>query len=100
MLSKQPAANIKVFAVWQPILVTDFRPPTTGVLKRIADVRAAQFWDPNHLLAAQIPGEPDCCRSNGVLWDVVAIYPPGAVWNEKLPAPSSLTGPVVDTLQR
>jgi hypothetical protein len=78
--------------------VTDFRAPTTGVLRRLHDPRAAQYWDPAHLLAAQLPGEPECCRNDGILWDIAAVYPPGAQWTDKPPTPTLFNGPVVDAL--
>jgi hypothetical protein len=70
----------------------------TAVLKRLPDARARQYWDPGHLLAAQLPGEPECCRRDGILWDVAAVYPPGLQWLDKLPPAQFLNGPVVDVL--
>ena len=89
---------MKVFAVWEPILFSDFRSPVSAVLKRLHDTRARQYWDPGHLLAAHIPGEPECCRDNGILWDIAAVYPPGVQWRDKLPAPTFLNGPVADVI--
>jgi hypothetical protein len=39
--------------------------------------------------------DPGCCTQNGTLWDVIAVYPPGARWTETLPAPQFFAGPVV-----
>ena len=91
-----------VFAVWEPILPTDWSAPGTGVLDRLNDRRVRQFWDPGHVLAAAIKKaetsgqlHPDCCERKGFLWDLTAAYAPGARWGDTLPEPVLLNGPVV-----
>jgi len=39
---------------------------------------------------------PDCCDRDGILWDLAAVYPPGAAWNGQMPAATVFNGPVVD----
>ena len=94
-----------VFAVWEPILPTDWSKPSASVLRRLSDNRVRQFWDPNHTLAAILKKaeefgklHPDCCTRKGFLWDLTAAYVPGALWREMLPEPILLNGPVVDTV--
>jgi hypothetical protein len=84
------------------MLATDLTAPTSLVLQRLKDARARQFWDPRHTLAARLtadarPPQPrqHCCDQKGVLWDLVAVYPPGEVWTEHLPAATFFDGPVV-----
>jgi hypothetical protein len=91
-----------VFAIWEPILPTDWSAPGTGVLNRLNDRRVRQFWDPGHVLAAVIKKaetsgqlHPDCCDHNGFFWDLAAVYAPGSRWNDLLPEPVLLNGPVV-----
>ncbi len=91
-----------VFAVWEPILPTDWSAPGTSVLDRLRDRRVRQFWDPGHLVAAIIKKaetigqlHPDCCVRNGFLWDVTAVYAPGSRWGDALPEPVFFNGPVV-----
>ena len=90
-----------VFAVWEPILPTDWMPPTTGALSRLSDRRIRQFWDKNHAVAEILAQsrvdqpQPDCCRRRGTLWDLVAVYPPGAEWRATLPVATVFDGPVV-----
>ena len=93
-----------VFAVWEPILPTDWSAPGTSVLQRLSDRRVRQFWDPNHTLAtvmkkAEASGKlhPDCCERKGFLWDLTAAYAPGSRWADNLPEPMLLNGPVVHT---
>jgi hypothetical protein len=94
---------VRVFAVWEPILVTDLAPPLSSVLDRVPDLRARQFWDPGHVLSAQMkkdarPPQPvqDCCEKSGHLWDLVAVYPAGATWTDRMPPATIFNGPVVD----
>ena len=91
-----------VFAVWEPILPTDWRAPGTSVLSRLSDQRVQQFWDPDHLVAGVLKRtegmdklEPDCCETKGFLWDLTAVFPPGALWTETPRGPSLFDGPVV-----
>ena len=93
---------MRVFVVWEPILRSDFMAPTTAVLRRIPDARARHYWDEKHLLAnlmkrdARPPQpEPACCESDGILWDLVAMYPKGARWEATLPPAVVFDGPVV-----
>jgi hypothetical protein len=91
--------SVLVFAVWEPMLPTDWSAPGTGVLNRLNDRRVRQFWDPDHVVAAVIKKaetsgqlHPDCCERNGFLWDLTAAYAPGARWSDHLPEPIFLNG--------
>jgi hypothetical protein len=74
ILNNHRASSVVVFAVWEPILPTDWSAPDTSVLDRLNDRRVRQFWDPGHVLAA---------------------YAPGARWSDILPEPVLLNGPIV-----
>jgi len=72
------------------------------VLGRLTDPRVKQFWDSNHLIAKQLAKdarppqpEPGCCTRNGILWDLVAVYPPDAVWTQTMPPAVLFDGAVV-----
>ena len=100
--STQP--NLRVFVVWEPILWGDWHHPTTGTLARISDARAAQFWDPGHIVAQELKRamkpetslpKPKCCTANGFYWDMAAIFPTGARSNGALPQPVFFDGAVV-----
>ncbi len=61
-----------------------------------------EIWDRQHLVAKHLAKdarppqpEPQCCTRNGVLWDLVAVYPPDAVWTEAMPPAVLFDGPVV-----
>jgi hypothetical protein len=94
---------VRVFAVWEPILATDWRKPGSGVLSRLTDSRVKQIWDPQHLIARRLAKdarppqpEPGCCTRDGILWDLVAVYPPDARWTEVIPAAVLFDGAVVN----
>jgi hypothetical protein len=84
--------------VWEPMLPTDWSRPSRLVQWRISDPRAVQFWDQDHLVAKELRAHlsdrrPDCCSGNGILWDVVAVYPRNARWDS---APPFIDGPVLE----
>ena len=92
-----------VFAVWEPILATDWQSPAAGVLSRLKDARVRQYWDPQHLLAQRLAAdarEPQpkqaCCLRGNILWDMAALYPAGAQWKDSLPPAAFFNGPVFD----
>ena len=92
--------------VWEPILPTDWSPPTTWALKRMKDLRVQQYWDPDHVFAKRLAADArapqpahDCCDRSGVLWDLAALYPAGAVWEDRMPVATVFNGPVVDILE-
>jgi len=92
---------VTVFAVWEPILPTDWMPPTTGALRRLSDHRVRQFWDKNHVVAQTLAESrlgqppPSCCSRSGTLWDLIAVYPAGAKWRATLPPATVFDGPIV-----
>lgn len=102
ILKREKADKLTVLVVWEPILASDWGRPTRPVLGRIPDQRVIQFWDKDHLVAKQLDqqiskSQPSCCRHEGVLWDLVAIYPRGVQWGGSEPV--FVDGPVakVDT---
>ena len=102
ILEQHPAARIQVFAVWEPMLATDWQSPTGGVLARLKDARARQYWDPRHLLALRLAADARdpqpkqaCCVRDNILWDLAALYPPGAEWKDVMPPAVFFNGPVV-----
>jgi hypothetical protein len=67
---------VRAFAVWEPVLPTDWASPSTTALRRISDSRASQFWDRGRLISRSM-GEHD---RRSVVWDYIAVYPAGAIW--------------------
>lgn len=80
------------------MLPTDWQKPTSLALSRVSDVRAEQYWDKNHLVADALrkhlsEDQPNCCIRDGHIWDVVALYPKAAAFNNT--SPIFIGGPVV-----
>lgn len=82
---------VRAFVIWEPVLVTDWTSPSTAALRRISDTRAAQFWDKDRLISRAM-GEHD---RQSVVWDYIAVYPPGDLWQDRPPEPLYHGGPVV-----
>ena len=102
ILRSHRQARVRVFAVWEPILLTDWRRPVSSALGRLSDARVAQFWDPRHVIAKRMARDArapqpkqHCCERDGNLWDLAAVYPPGATWTASLPTAVVFDGPVV-----
>lgn len=96
-----------MFAVWEPILPTDYSSPGTAVLARLSDPRVSQYWDKDHLFAEQLGRKieadagqlrPKCCTHKGIQWDEVAVYDQQAHWDGQFPRAVFLDGPVVHAL--
>jgi hypothetical protein len=80
-----------VFVIWEPVLPTDFGAPSTATLRRISDPRAFQYWDKEHLVSSEL-GETD--RSS-VVWDYVAVFSPGTLWDKVPSQPAYSHVPVI-----
>ena len=86
---------MRAFVVWEPVLPTDWSSPSTAALRRISDSRAAQFWDERRLISHAM-GEHN---RRSIVWDYIAVYPAGAIWNERPPQALYSGGPVVDVTE-
>ena len=82
------------------MLTTDWQSPTSGVLARLNDARARQYWDPHHLVAQRLAADARdpqprqaCCLRDNFLWDLAALYPPGVEWKDAMPPRCSSTAP-------
>ena len=80
--------------IWEPVLATDFVAPSTAALARIADARAEQYWDRKRALS-HLLGERN--RST-VVWDHIAVYAPGTLWQDAPPNPIYSDNPVLDVI--
>ena len=102
-LNRHSEQKALVLVVWEPMLATDWRPPSGSTMGRIPDKRARQFWDPNHTVAGALNDlvkhkppqlEPTCCFDRGFYWDDAILYALHQEWKD---APASVfwDGPVV-----
>ena len=95
ILKEEHDPKIRVFVVWEPVLPTDLGAPSTVTLSRVSDLRASQYWDKGHLISRSL-GERD---RRSVIWDYVAVYPPGALWDKAPPQPLYSHAPVVRSVE-
>ena len=111
VLRKVGGRPVRVFVVWESVLWSDFAPPTSKVLSLISDSRASQYWDKDLVLSAKADSLGDTSRrqaaaaagKKAVVWDVAAIFPPGARWDANFPSPTFASRPVIariDEIQR
>ena len=111
VLKKVGGRPVRVFVVWESVLWTDFAPPTSKVLSLVSDSRASQYWDKGLLLSAKAESLRNtsarqaaaAAAKNAVVWDVAAIFPPGARWDANFPSPTFASRPVIariDEIQR
>lgn len=73
------------------MLPTDFGAPSTATLRRLSDLRASQYWDKEHVVS-RLLGERD---RKSVVWDYVAVYQPGKLWDKGPPEAVYSGRPVV-----
>lgn len=79
---------MRVFVIWEPVLFTDWHAPGAGAVSRVPDARVTQFWDARRALSQTI-------RPDHIVWDYVALFPPGARWADTFPTPQFSGAPVV-----
>jgi hypothetical protein len=101
-LRAKPASAVRVFVVWEPVLVTDWRAPDPSLTGYVPDTRAVHFWDHDRRLSALLGGADRITaladttevgfRMKDVVWDAALIYPPGARWGARA---TWLAAPVV-----
>jgi hypothetical protein len=94
LLAEQRDDDLRVFVVWEPVLPTDWLAPSTATLKRIADRRASQYWDKERLVS-RLLGEQD---DSTIMWDYVAVYEPGKLWDQEPPESAYASAPVLDVI--
>ena len=100
VLQSHAKTPLAVFAVWQPILPTDWGRPGTLALRRLSDTRVRQYWDADHRVAVALnsAGETNCCYEKGVPWDSMAVFEPGSPWGDSLPKPVLFDGIIMDVV--
>jgi hypothetical protein len=93
---------VRVFVIWEPILLTDWRRPGAAQTAWLPDPRAMHFWDLDHRLSGLYGGRDRLAAlaatprigftMRDVIWDAALVYPPGLKWG----APAELlVAPVV-----
>ncbi len=109
VLEEERSTRIRAFLVWEPVLWTDFGPPSTRRLASVPDARVAQYWDSEHLVSNLVTSSAWATRegifaqgekASGriVAWDLILLFPPGSCGGGALPEPVFHGNPVVTTV--
>ena len=94
-MQQEAGKDIRAFVVWEPVLATDWRAPSTATLRRVSDRRTRQYWDQSRLLSKAM-GETG---NKSIVWDQVLVYGRGVIWSEAAPPKAIVkVGPVVDVV--
>jgi hypothetical protein len=91
MMAELAGKPVRIFVVWEPVLFSDWSSPSTATLGRISNTRATQVWDKDRLISRSM-GEDD---RGSIVWDYVAVYPAGVVWEDRPPRALYDGGPVI-----
>jgi len=79
-------SDLKVYAVWEPILKTDDERAARKATVLLDDPRVEHFWVSTRDVGKmfqdpiKLSGEP--------AWDVYLVYPKGVTWHQSPPEPS------------
>jgi hypothetical protein len=82
LLAQYPAQDLRVYAVWLPMLWGDAREKWNGT--NMPDPRAIHFWDGEMQVGQWFAKEVEGYR--GISWDTYYLYGPDARW-ETIPSP-------------
>ena len=85
LLEGYPSEQVRVYAVWLPMLAGDSREEWNGMT--MPDARVIHFWDGDLQIGQWFARQVD--GYDGVAWDIYYLYDADAVWET---APSPLLG--------
>ncbi len=97
VLEKFPSARLRVYAVWQPILPTDFR--FTRRASLLADPRVTHLWDREKAVGqwfASYRGPEGDCFMGDVAWDLFYVFGLEAQWGDRPDPLVACGGPVIE----
>ena len=77
LLEQYPSDNLRVYAVWLPMLWSDAREMWNG--NTLPDARVMHFWDGEMYVGEWFAEEVEGYR--GVSWDTYYLYGPDAKWD-------------------
>jgi hypothetical protein len=87
VLAKNSSPQLRVYAVWLPMLWSDSREMWNG--NNMPDARVMHFWDGDLQVGQWFAKEID--GYEGVAWDAYYLYGPDATW-ETMPSPLVSSG--------
>jgi hypothetical protein len=87
LLAHYPSDQLRVYAVWLPMLGGDAREEWNGTT--MPDTRITHFWDGDRLVGQWFANHAD--GYEGIAWDAYYLYGPEATW-ETVPGPLEGSG--------
>ena len=87
VLEKVKGDDLRVYAVFVPILGSDAESTIAKAAARLPDPRVSRFWDGEGELVRGFA--PVLSLGEDPAWDVYLLYGPEAEWKDAPPAPSS-----------
>lgn len=91
ILQRYPAADLRVYVVWLPVMPLDAR---FDVADLLVDRRATHFWDNERRVSKALRdayGSPD-----RLVWDAYFVFGPDASWDDGPPPPLESRSPLVE----
>lgn len=79
--------NVRVYAVWVPIIKSDFETMVGSATKRLPDERVSHFWDGNGELVKSYARLLQLGDAQPA-WDVYFVYDRDAEWKDTPPVPT------------
>jgi hypothetical protein len=90
-LSKNPSADVRVYAVWFNMLYGDSRDRWDA--GGMTDARVQHFWDEHKVIGDWFSS--DVLHQDGTTWDFYAVYGPDATWGAEPPKALSQGGTII-----
>jgi hypothetical protein len=82
VLEKNLSPNLRVYAIWFPMIATDARSRWNWFAGVIDDPRVVHLWDENKVIGKWLAEQPDLKGfDGGVVWDTYLLYGPQARWD-------------------
>ena len=79
--------DLRVYAVWEPILKKDNEESAKQAPSLIPDPRVTHFWTPSRDVGTMFQA-PIGLESEPA-WDVYLVYAPGVRWGDSVPVPDT-----------
>ena len=86
MLGQVKDPDVRVYAVWSSILMSDFRIAVGRATKRLPDERVSHYWDGRGELVKTY-GRVLKLGDDDTAWDVYYVYGRDAEWKDEPPPP-------------
>lgn len=100
ILTKQPEARLKVYAIWFNMIWTDSR--SRWPEEVLADPRVEHFWDAEKTVGRWYVWYEEHVTHRGeeVEWDAFFLYAPGVSWGEAPPPAVTWGRPILRAKDR